>query len=215
MISKNVLSETVNDQSVAFNSRHRELLVGDFENDKICSFALLLSTEDAIVELTDDISNNLDKGQRCIGIFLDLAKAFDTVSVKILLKKLELIGIRGLPLKLFASFLTDRRQTVKVADHISHPLPVTCGVPQGSVLGPSLFLIYINELCQLKPLNGKIISYADDTALVFRGQTWAEARSYAEQGLKLAASWLNKNLLTLNTQKSKYITFSINKSTQP
>lgn len=173
------------------------------------------SAENAAIQLTNFVASNLDQGRKCIGVFLDLAKAFDTISTNLLLTKLEAIGIRGLPLQLIKDFLTNRYQSVKIGDYISCPLPITCGVPQGSVLGPGLFLIYINELCQYEPSKGKIFSYADDTALIFQGDSWAEARYLAEKGLHQTSLWLNKNLLTLNINKTKYITFSINKKKQP
>lgn len=173
------------------------------------------SAEDAAINLTNFVASSLDQGKKCVGVFLDLAKAFDTLSINILLKKLEAIGIRGLPLQLIKDFLTNRYQSVKIGEYISCSLPITCGVPQGSVLGPGLFLIYINELCQYEPSKGKIFSYADDTALIFRGDSWAEARYLAEKGLHQTSLWLNKNLLTLNINKTKYITFAINKTTQP
>ena len=173
------------------------------------------STSDAVTHLVNKVATNLDRGHKCIGIFLDLAKAFDTVSTQFLLHKLERIGIRGEPLKLFSSFLTNRRQTVKIGDFYSSELPVTCGVPQGSVLGPSLFLIYINDLCNYKPTNGCSFAYADDTALIFHGETWAIAKKNAEKGLQQIIKWLQINYLTLNVTKSKYLTFSLKRGTTP
>ncbi|CAG9121615.1 unnamed protein product [Plutella xylostella] len=142
------------------------------------------STEDAVSSLTEYIVDLLDNKRKCIGIFLDLAKAFDTVSIPILLSKMENIGIRGQSLEIFSDYLTNRTQRVKIGNLTSSDLPVTFGVPQGSVLGPSLFLIYINELCLHTPVNGRIFSFADDTALVYEGETWMEARNNAETGLQ-------------------------------
>ena len=81
------------------------------------------------------------------------------------------------------------------------------GVPQGTVLGPVLFLIYINDLCNIN-VGGKIISYADDTALIFTGENFEEARIKSEKGLKFVYEWLNNNLLTLNLNKTVFLTFS-------
>ncbi|XP_062529771.1 uncharacterized protein LOC134200606 [Bombyx mori] len=130
------------------------------------------STDNAVYELVDYIVQNLDKGNKTLGLFLDLAKAFDTVSIPILTKKLEKIGIRGVQLKLFNDYLTDRYQCVKFDNYFSRDIPVTYGVPQGSILGPVLFLIYINDLLELNSVRGKIISYADDTVLLFSAGTW-------------------------------------------
>lgn len=167
------------------------------------------STEDAVSSLTEYIVDLLDNKRKCIGIFLDLAKAFDTVSIPILLSKMENIGIRGQSLEIFSDYLTNRTQRVKIGNLTSSDLPVTFGVPQGSVLGPSLFLIYINELCLHTPVNGRIFSFADDTALVYEGETWMEARNNAETGLQKVMIWLQNNLLSLNLTKTKYMSFSI------
>ena len=130
-------------------------------------------------------------------------------------KKMEMTGIRGVVLDLFTDYLAGRSQRVKVGEHCSSDEPVTFGVPQGSVLGPSLFLIYINNLCKLKLKNCKIFTFADDTALVFQGKSWEEARISAENGLREVAQWMDNNILTLNTSKTRYITFGINQGQIP
>lgn len=91
---------------------------------------------------------------------------------------------------------------------------MTYGVPQGSVLGPTLFLIYINDLCNMKLKNAKIFSYADDTALVFMGDSWDSVRRDTEEGLRQIYTWLNANVLTLNTDKTNYICFSLCRNSQ-
>lgn len=167
-----------------------------------------LSTSDAVHQLTDYITRELDKGNHTIGIFLDLAKAFDTVSTPILLHKLENLGIRGTQLKLFASYLSDRCQCVKVGDVISNDqFNTSFGVPQGSILGPTLFLIYINDLCNLDINSGTIISYADDTALIFSADTERETYERAQSGFNIIKTWLHQHMLTLNADKTKYIKF--------
>lgn len=173
------------------------------------------STEQAVDLLVSEIVDCLDRGEKCLAIFLDLAKAFDTVSIPILLSKLEGLGIRGLALEWFGSYLLNRKQCVRVGEHISDFSNVDCGVPQGSVLGPTLFLIYINGLCNLKLANATTISFADDTAILIRGKDWSEAQSVAESNLSLVVEWLDTNLLSLNVQKTKYLCFSINAKGQP
>lgn len=173
------------------------------------------STELAVNDLTDFIVRQLDKKNKCISIFLDLAKAFDTVSVPILIDKMERVGIRGVALKLFTNYLTNRTQRVKVGDVVSDSASATFGVPQGSVLGPTLFLIYVNDLCNIKLQSGKLIAFADDTALVFSAPTWNQTVELAEIGLEEVMSWLRKNLLTLNVNKTKYVTFSKSTADQP
>lgn len=174
-----------------------------------------LSTEDAVTALTSLIVKHVDGGKKCLTVFLDLQKAFDTVSVPTLVDRLEQYGLRGAPLALVTSYLHNRKQQVKLGSYISDLANIPYGVPQGSVLGPTLFLLYINELCNLKLHNANIFSYADDTAIVFSGDTWTEVQSTAEIGLRTIAEWLNANLLTLNVSKTNYICFTIDKRTQP
>lgn len=173
------------------------------------------STEQAVHELSDYIARQVDKKNKCIGIFLDLAKAFDTVSIPILLNKMEQMGIRHVPLRLFRDYLTNRTQRVKIGNILSDEATISYGVPQGSILGPTLFLIYINELCQLEVVSGKAIVFADDTVLLFSAPTWKQVSLLAEIGLKEIMSWLRDNLLTLNLNKTKFVTFSKTISTQP
>ncbi|KAL0821890.1 hypothetical protein ABMA28_005290 [Loxostege sticticalis] len=99
------------------------------------------STEDAILELSSFVTRQLDKSKKCLSVFLDLKKAFDTVSIPILVRKLEKIGVRGTPLALFENYLSERKQKVRLSGCTSDYVDVTCGVPQGSVLGPTLFLV--------------------------------------------------------------------------
>lgn len=172
------------------------------------------STEDAVLKLTENILNNIENKLKSVAIYLDLSKAFDTVSIPKLLDKLEKVGIRGLAFNIFKSYLTDRTQCVKLDTFYSDESSIDYGVPQGSVLGPTLFLIYINELCSLPLPNCKIITYADDTVLLISGKTWQETQQYSETSLQVILSWLRQNLLTLNIAKTKYITFASSSPSQ-
>lgn len=167
------------------------------------------STSDAVQELVNFVSTNLDGKQKVLAIFLDLAKAFDTVSAPLLLEKLEGLGVRGTQLKLFSDYLTNRKQRVRIGDMCSDDLDTTYGVPQGSILGPTLFLAYINDLCNIKLRGGRIITFADDTALLFHADSWQEVYSDAQLGFNMVSEWLKNNKLTLNVSKSMYIPFSI------
>ncbi len=124
------------------------------------------SIDHALVSLTEAIKNSLDSKKFGCGIFIDLQKAFDTVNHDILLKKPENYGIRGTVLHWFESYLTDRKQYVTVNGSNSSFLNVSCGIPQGSVPGPLLFLIYINDLPQS---SSKLAFYlfADDTNIYY------------------------------------------------
>lgn len=173
------------------------------------------STHLAIHELTDYIVTNLDAKKKVIVIFLDISKAFDTVSVPLLLQKLELLGVRGLQLQLFRSYLSNRYQRVRIEQFVSNDLPINHGVPQGSVMGPTLFLTYINALCDLELGEGRIISFADDTALLFRGDSWQEVYREAQKGFDKVTIWLKNNKLKLNTDKTKFLTFMTKKYSIP
>ena len=165
------------------------------------------STEDAVSLLVDRVVSYLDKGLPCIGVFLDLAKAFDTVSLPILLRKLELFGIRGKALEWFSSYLCRRRQCVRVGSLVSDMENINFGVPQGSILGPTLFVLYINDLLLYDLPNTDVICYADDTALIFHDNSWDSVFRRAEQGLQEVHGWLKNNLLTLNVSKTRYLCF--------
>ena len=172
------------------------------------------SIDHALVSLTEAIRNTLDnKGFGC-GIFIDLQKAFDTVNHKILLSKLEHYGIRGCALQWFRSYLCDRKQYVSVNGSNSDLLSVTCGVPQGSVLGPLLFLIYINDL----PNASKRLTFylfADDTNIYYESKDLANLTKTVNKELRLVKKWLDANKLSLNIDKTNYIIFHSSSSNVP
>lgn len=173
-----------------------------------------LGTENAIRLLTSEIYDSLDRSENSAAVFLDLAKAFDTVSHPILLDKLSNIGIRGLALDLFSSYLNGRSQQVKIKNTLSDTNSIEYGVPQGTVLGPILFLIYINDLLKL-PVNGSIISYADDTVFYVKGGSWSDIKLKLTHGMQKITEWLNTNLLTLNYEKTKIVAFTSYKTNLP
>lgn len=160
------------------------------------------NTELAIYDLVSSINESLDRSEKCLAVFLDLAKAFDTVSHNILLNRAEKVGMRGIVLKILKSYLEDRRQYVKINDTLSDPKVINTGVPQGTVLGPILFLIYIDEIARINK-NFKVVSYADDTVLLFTAHSWNQVHKLASIGLSTVNCWLNNSLLTLNEKKNQ------------
>lgn len=166
------------------------------------------NAEGAIHQVINFINNKLNENKKCVAIFLDLAKAFDTVSHQILTDRMQSIGIRGIPLNILTNYLHNRKQYVKIKDTLSQPLITKLGVPQGTVLGPILFLIYINSLYLINNFDGNIVSFADDTVLLFSEDSWELAIRKASIGLSTVRMWLDKNLLSLNYQKTNYIAFS-------
>lgn len=170
------------------------------------------NTSDAVINLVTEVMSNLNKGRHCGGVFCDLTKAFDCVSHEILLNKLEYYGVRGTALNLFESYLTDRTQYVEIScgDNInlcrSDEGIIKYGVPQGSVLGPLLFLIFINDL----PVNlthGTPYLYADDTSIILNANTAHEFCSQIESCWMELESWFTCNGLKMNCGKSFYTIF--------
>ena len=140
-------------------------------------FPSLHSTITAMLDATNEWYVNFDQGKTNAVAFLDLTKAFDTVSHDILISKLELLGISGVTLNWFKSYLSERKQCCVVKESTSQARYITCGVPQGSILGPLLFLIYINDLPGCLSYSTARM-YADDTSItVFSKSTIAHARN--------------------------------------
>lgn len=165
------------------------------------------STQDAIAWLTDNIYKGIDKNKPTVCIFVDLAKAFDTVHHSILLQKLDKYGFRGKALSLIKTYLENRTQCVMVNESLSTPAVIKRGVPQGTVLGPILFLLYINDLLTLES-KGCITSYADDTAIIYSDDSWEGLKKVVETDFLKVKKWFDKNILTINYSKTTFLAFS-------
>ena len=164
------------------------------------------STNHALISLTEEIKSKLDTGHYVGGVFIDLEKAFDTVNHSILCKKLEHYGIRGIPNTLIKSFLSNRKQYVSINGFESNIKEISCGVPQGSTLGPLLFLIYINDF-QYSLDKSKASHFADDTNILYASKNIKTIESVLNHELKLASTWLRANKLSLNEDKTKLLIF--------
>ena len=178
--------------------------------DKQFGFRKKNSTIYALIEMIEKIKETIDNGKFGCGIFIDLKKAFDTVNHEILLKKLEHYGIRGTMLKWFESYLGERKQFVFFNGESSDHMNIHCGVPQGSVLGPLLFLIYINDLPNVSE---KLFIYlfADDTNLYYESEDLQVLESVLNRELKQLSQWLKVNRLALNITKSNFVIFHSHK----
>ena len=148
----------------------------------------------------------MDQGYIVCGVFLDLEKAFDTVNRNILCDKLNNYGLRGNINNLIKSYLTNRKQFVSINGKDSEVHDITCGVPQGSSLGPLLFLIYINDfrLCLNLTESGH---FADDTYLIYASKKIKSIETIINTELKLVSNWLKLNRLSLNETKTELILF--------
>ena len=163
------------------------------------------STTTTLLDVQDFILKNMDEGYATGAIFLDLKKAFDTVNHEILIDKLCNYGIKGNELSWFKSYLSNRSQVVNINSNLSEPKNINIGVPQGSILGPLLFIIFVN--CLPGAVNCKTIMYADDTTLLFKARCPDELSSVMTSNLYKVANWLEANKLTLNIDKTKMMIF--------
>ena len=172
------------------------------------------STNHALLDITENIKAALDKKMHACGIFVDLQKAFDTVNHKILIYKLSHYGIRGIANDWFSSYLSNRTQYVSILGFESKIMPISHGVPQGSVLGPLLFLIYINDLHNAIKYC-KVYHFADDTNLLHIDKSLKKMQKQINMDLKSLYYWLLANKISLNCSKTELIFFHTPGATAP
>ena len=141
------------------------------------------STSLALIDLIEEITNSTYKKKYGVGVFIDLKKAFDTINHD-----------RGIVLKWLSSYLKDRQQFVKLGDYTSKCLDIACGVPQGSVLGPKLFILYINDICKVSELL-KSVLFADDTNIFGSGQNLQQILDIITSEFRKIKQWFDMNKL--------------------
>ncbi len=199
-IFNRILEKVIYNQLITFINNQ------DILYEKQFGFRTQHSAEMTILLITDKIQRAIDDGMFASGIFLDLSKAFDTVNHEILLLKLEFYGIRGVALNWFRSYLTNRKQSVNIGDVKSGLLQIGCGVPQGSILGPLLFLLYINDF----PNSSNKLDFhifADDSNLFYNNKSLEVLERTLNSELTSIHSWLCANKLSLNIKKSHLVIF--------
>ena len=187
---------------------------------KIATFSMIsntvfaVSTQHAILDIVNTILQNMDNGKFSCGVFIDLKKAFDTVNHEILLAKLENYGIRGVINSWFRSYLTDRKQTTEVNNVVSEAEMTLCGVPQSSVLGPLLFLMYINDIYKSSSLFAFYL-FADDTSIILANNNLKDLETLVNRELGNVNEWLKANKLSLNIKKSNFVIFRPRQKNMP
>lgn len=169
-------------------------------------------TNTALSEIVDMLQCQMnDWKTKCTGLFMDLSKAFDCVDHKILLDKLHRMGIRGIAFDLLKSYLSNRKIVVHVNDSISQPRTMNIGVPQGSVLGPILYLLYVNDIAALQ-LRGKLKLFADDSSVFYASCSFEQNMIKLRDDLPKIAEYFRLNRLTLNLRKTNYVHFGYSRT---
>ncbi|CAB3998795.1 Hypothetical predicted protein [Paramuricea clavata] len=162
------------------------------------------STTTALLDCTNEWYMNLDRKKFNLVILIDLKKAFDTVDHQILLKKLELYGVKGQALSFVQSYISNRKQKCQIQNSLSSEKLIKCGVPQGSILGPLFFLLYINDLPQCL-YKTKPRLFADDTNLTASGDSITDLEAAVNSDLENLRKWLIANKLSLNVAKTEFM----------
>ena len=160
------------------------------------------NTELAATLLLDEVRENMNRGEITGSIFIDLSKAFDTLGHAQIINNLSSCGVEGIEKEFFTDYLFNRKQTVCIGKETSDTQPVTCGVPQGSILGPLLFLVAFNGIGNTLR-HCKIITYADDTVIYTSGKRKEDVEKALQEDFTSLADWLELNDLIINLKKGK------------
>lgn len=166
------------------------------------------NTMTAAASLTNDIATGLDAGNAVSCMFIDIRKAFDCVHHKLLLNKIKEIGFSEQATRLIESYFKNRTQIVKINSAFSSPKQIKHGVPQGSILGPLLFTLYINDVFKL-PLKGKLQLYADDATILYVVTDLITLKSYIEHDLEMLMDYFTRNHMAINLEKTNFIIFKV------
>ena len=196
-----ILERLMYKRLLAFINEHNLLYCNQF------GFRSNHSPNLALILLMDKISGALERGDYVLGLFLDFSKAFDTVDHDILFSKLSAYGVNGTSLDWFKSYLFQRKQFVEYNGAKSDMDVIRCGVPQGSILGPLLFLIYINDLADVSNLLFALM-FADDSNMFLTGKDPEALISLMNEEMIKMVDWLNLNKLSLNLKKTHFMLFS-------
>lgn len=199
-VYEKLLEMTVKKQLLDFCDKHQILVPNQ------SGFRQNHSCETAIVNICNDFVTEVDRGKYVLAVFLDFRRAFETIDRGFLLSKLEQLGLRNTVLKWFTSYLSDRTQIVKYKNAMSTVLAVNHGVPQGTILGPLLFLIYINDIVRVANVS-RIELFADDTMLYVSGDNVDDLQRSLNRDLDLIYEWLCDNKLSVNVSKCKFCLF--------
>ena len=189
-------------ERIVYNRLYKHLTQNNVLYEKQFGFQKFCSTEYAIVQLIDQISDAFKQNQFTLGLFIDFSKAFDTVNHEILLEKLNIYGIKNNNFNWFTSYLSQRKQYITFNQDKTDMLEIKCGVPQGSVLGPLLFLLYVNNLKNASTMLDPIM-FADDTNLFYSHANIKTLFKTVNEELSHLSEWFASNKLSLNTEKTK------------
>ena len=193
-----ILERIVFDQCINYINTYEIL------NGKQFGFRSKHLTYMAIIQLVDKINTAVEKNETTIGIFLDLSKAFDTIDHNILLYKLEHYGFRGIVLEWFKNYLSNIKQYVSYNSSKSQLEDIVCGIPQGSILGPLLFILYVSDITSTSNVLDFIL-FSDDTTILYSHESIESQISVVNAELKEVSNWFKTNKLSVNASKTHYI----------